>query len=77
MDTTDFSKLFEDAEKAVSGIKNDKLKEIAFDKLVSHLLSGSSGNSNDNKIDDAKPKRVKSKRKSSKTSSGKQSKNKT
>lgn len=42
---SDFSKVFEDAEKAVSGIKNDKLKEIAFEKLVSHLLDGKSTDS--------------------------------
>lgn len=42
---SDFSKVFEDAEKAVSGIKNDKLKEIAFEKLVSHLLGGNSSDS--------------------------------
>jgi hypothetical protein len=39
-DSTDFTKVFAEAEKAVSGIKNDKLKEIAFEKLVSHLLAG-------------------------------------
>jgi len=39
----DFSKLFEDAEKSVSVIKDEKLRQIAFDKLVTHLLSGASG----------------------------------
>ncbi len=34
----DYSKLFEDAEKAVSGIKNEKFKEMAFEKLLNHLL---------------------------------------
>lgn len=36
----DYSKIFEEAEKQVAGIKNDKLKEIAFSKLLSHLLDG-------------------------------------
>jgi hypothetical protein len=36
----DYSKLFEEAEKAVSGIKNEKFKEMAFEKLLNHLLKG-------------------------------------
>jgi hypothetical protein len=33
-----FSQIFEEAEKHVAVIKDDKLREIAFGKLVSHLL---------------------------------------
>jgi hypothetical protein len=36
--TKDYSKTLEEAEKQVSGIKDAKLREIAFSKLVSHLL---------------------------------------
>ena len=36
--STEYSKVFEDAEKAVSNIKDEKLKEIAFEKLVIHLF---------------------------------------
>jgi hypothetical protein len=36
--TSDYSKTLEEAERQVSGIKDAKLREIAFSKLVSHLL---------------------------------------
>jgi hypothetical protein len=58
--SSDFSKVFEDAEKAVAGIKNDKLKEIAFEKLVSHLLAGNSTD-NESEIVIPKTKSVKAK----------------
>ncbi len=41
----DFSKVLEDAEKQVAGIKDVKFREIAFSKLVSHLLDGSTSDS--------------------------------
>ncbi|MCX7593619.1 MAG: hypothetical protein N2235_07640 [Fischerella sp.] len=47
----DFSKIFEYAEKQVACIKNDKFKEIAFSKLLSHLLNvDDSGDSADDKV---------------------------
>lgn len=68
MDTSkEFSKLFEEAEKAVSGIKNERLREIAFEKLVNHLLTESSGNP---KNDDTDGKTKVKRRKSKSTSSG-------
>lgn len=68
--TTDFSKVLEDAEKQVAGIKNEKLKEIAFGKLVSHLLDG-----NISDDEDVSPKKQKVKKTSRTTS--RQAKNKT
>ena len=41
-----YGKLFEEAEKSVSNIKNEKLKEIAFEKLITHLLSDNQGQEN-------------------------------
>lgn len=52
----DYSKLFEDAEKAVSGIKNEKFKEIAFEKLVNHLLKGDTDGDGDDSVDEKKEK---------------------
>lgn len=71
-DSTNYAKLFEDAEKAVSGIKNEKLKEIAFDKLLNHLLKDNSPASDDEvEIErDEKPKRRKAKVKTSSTRVG-------
>lgn len=42
----DFTKVFEDAEKQVAGIKNEKLREIAFDKLVTYILDGQTSDGN-------------------------------
>lgn len=58
---TDFSKLFEDAEKAVSGIKNVKLRQIAFDNLVNHLLSENSVKSEKDENSDRHPKKKREK----------------
>src|ERR1041384_1645102 len=55
--SNDFTKIFEDAEKQVSGIKSEKLREIAFGKLVSHLLgSNSSDDDDDGGAESTKPK---------------------
>ena len=56
-DSTHFAKLFEDAEKAVSGIKNEKLKEIAFEKLLNHLLKDNSTEDEEEEEKDEKPKK--------------------
>lgn len=40
-DSAQYSKLFEEAEKSVSVIKDEKLRQIAFEKLLTHLLGGS------------------------------------
>jgi hypothetical protein len=61
-DPKTFSKVFEDAESAVSGIKNEKLREIAFEKLVNHLLTDQSKTSEDNS-EEEKFKKKKSKKK--------------
>lgn len=52
----DFSKVLEDAEKQVAGIKDVKFREIAFSKLVSHLLDGNTSDDDDNETESAKPK---------------------
>ncbi|MEP7198126.1 MAG: hypothetical protein ABI851_16530 [Saprospiraceae bacterium] len=68
----DFSKILEDAEKQVAGIKNEKLKEIAFSKLISHLLDGNSTDENDDDNSSTKKSKPKStKRVASKASKGK------
>ena len=41
---TDFTKVFEEAEKQVAAIKSEKLREIAFEKLISYLLEGDTPN---------------------------------
>lgn len=71
-DSTNYAKLFEDAEKAVSGIKNEKLKEIAFDKLLNHLLKDHSpvGDDEDEEEKDEKPKRRRAKVKAKVSSNG-------
>lgn len=71
-DSTNYAKLFEDAEKAVSGIKNEKLKEIAFDKLLNHLLKDNSRSGDDEgEVEkDEKPKRRKTKVKASSSRGG-------
>lgn len=63
-DNSNFTKLFEDAEKTVSGIKNEKLREIAFEKLVNHLLAGHT-----NKAEDHHPSIEKKATKKNRTSS--------
>ncbi len=55
-DSTNYAKLFEEAENAVSGIKNEKLKEIAFDKLLNHLLKDNSLEGNEEEEKDKKEK---------------------
>jgi hypothetical protein len=71
-DPSSFTKVFEDAEKAVSGIKNEKLREIAFEKLVSHLLTGKqsrpSGKDDDDE-EEEKPARTRKKSKAKPSSS--------
>ena len=52
----DFSKELEDAEKQVAGIKDEKFREIAFSKLVSHLLDGNSSVNGDDDDSRKKPK---------------------
>jgi hypothetical protein len=72
-DPSSFTKVFEDAEKAVSGIKNEKLREIAFEKLVSHLLTGkqsrSSGKDEDDEEEEEKTRRTRKKSKAKSPSS--------
>lgn len=46
-DSSHYAKLLKDAEDAVSGLKNDKLREIAFEKLLSHFLNDSEDEGND------------------------------
>ncbi|MBK9540739.1 MAG: hypothetical protein IPO49_00310 [Bacteroidetes bacterium] len=68
----DFTKILEDAEKQVAGIKNEKLREIAFSKLVSHLLDGNSSDNDEGEESSArKPKAKAEKRSSPKSSKGK------
>jgi|GEM_PF-1423210 len=65
--TEDFSKLFQDAEKSVSGIKNERLREIAFEKLISHLLTNDLDKDDDEeKSEKTSHKKVKSHRSSPK-----------
>lgn len=52
----DYSKLFEHAEKAVSGIKNEKFREMAFEKLINHLLKGETDGDDDDSVDGKKEK---------------------
>lgn len=40
----DYSEKFKEAEKAVSSIKDEKLRAIAFEKLIEHIVSGGSTN---------------------------------
>ena len=61
-DIKDYSKLIEQAEKAVSSVKDESLRKIAFEKLLSHLLSD---NSEDDEDIDDRPKLKKTKSKSS------------
>lgn len=60
-DIKDYSKLFEQAEKSVASVKDEGLRKIAFEKLLSHLLSDSSADNDDNE----QPKRKRHKSKSS------------
>lgn len=46
-DIKDYSKLLEQAEKAVSSVKDESLRKIAFEKLLSHLLSDNSEDDED------------------------------
>lgn len=48
-DTKDYSKLFEQAEKAVSSVKDEGLRKIAFEKLVSRLLADGSEENEENR----------------------------
>jgi hypothetical protein len=42
----DYNQKFEEAEKAVSTIKDEKLRAIAFERLINHILSGGSNQAN-------------------------------
>jgi hypothetical protein len=44
----DYREILSEAEEAVSGVKNDKLREVAFAQLVSHLLSGKNNKADKN-----------------------------
>lgn len=68
----DFTKVLEDAEKQVAGIKNEKLREIAFGKLVSYLLDNDS--SDDDEEDTGSKKKPKVKRTKASNSKGTKSK---
>lgn len=70
--STDFSKILEDAEKQVSGVKDDKLREIAFSKLVSHLLDHVEPSTDEDEEQLNKSMSRKTKRTSTKTSKVKQ-----
>jgi hypothetical protein len=39
--SADFTSLIAQAEKAVTNVKDDRLREIAFERVLDHLLSGS------------------------------------
>ncbi|MEO7991365.1 MAG: hypothetical protein ABI663_17570 [Chryseolinea sp.] len=70
-DPSTFTKVFEDAEKAVAGIKNERLREIAFEKLVNHLLNGKPKKSDavddsDEEDEEIEVKKTKKKRRSAK-----------
>lgn len=67
----DLSKIFEDAEKQVAGIKNEKFREIAFSRLISHLLDEGTSEESDEDIPTKKVKAKPKKRTSSKPSTGK------
>lgn len=67
----EYSKLFEDAEKAVSGIKNEKFREMAFEKLINHLLVGSSKDGHEPDEEEDEEETVKRKRKKGRTNSKK------
>mgnify|MGYP007096026068 CR=1 FL=1 len=60
-DNLNFTKLFEEAENVVSIIKNEKLKEIAFEKLVNHLLAGHSNKIDENRYSQKKKARINTK----------------
>src|SRR5688500_6723056 len=60
----DYSKLLEDAEKSVSGIKNEKFREMAFEKLLNHLLKA---DTDDDEQDEEEKPRKKSVKKSNRT----------
>ena len=59
---TDYSKILEEAEKAVQSVKDQKFREVAFEKLLTHLLSGQPSQSREPLPDDTKPKKKKSKK---------------
>ncbi|HEX4372561.1 MAG TPA: hypothetical protein VHZ50_04560 [Puia sp.] len=69
-DPTNYAKLFEEAEKAVSGIKNEKLKEIAFEKLLNLLLKDNAP-AGDEEGEDEKDEKPKSRKAKVKKSFGK------
>jgi len=67
-ETKDYSKLIEQAEKAVSSVKDESLRKIAFEKLVSHLLDGNSSNGDEDDNDSQKkPKAKRAKHSTSKS----------
>lgn len=72
MEPTDYSKILEDAEKQISGIKNEKLREIAFSQLISHLLSDSTPTKEEFEEKPKQSKHRKTKRQSTRTPKAKQ-----
>ncbi len=52
----DYSEKFQEAEKAVSSIKDEKLKSIAFERLINHILSNEATKTNGKKVKNVKEK---------------------